>query len=96
MSDANTHDALHEIGWAVKQMWDGHKVRRRPWPINQSVFLVQGSSFEVSRAPLSEHYPKGAKINYLPHVDMDHGGLVGVYSFTQGDVLSVDWELSTN
>lgn len=85
---------MEDIGWAMNQMRNGNRVRRDSWPGAQCIYLVQGSSFEVNRAPLNQHYPQGTMINYEPHVDYAWASRTcGVYTWTQGDVLARDWAL---
>ena len=52
------------IGWAVKQMWDGARVRRAGWNgKGMFLFLVPGSTFVVNRPPLLGIYPAGTVID---------------------------------
>jgi hypothetical protein len=65
------------LGWNGKGMW---------------LYLVDGSTFEVSRAPLNQHFPNGTKVDYRPHIDMRtaDGGLC-VWTAAQSDILAKDW-----
>jgi hypothetical protein len=86
----------HGIGWAVKQMQDGQKVRREGWNgKGMFCFLVPGSRFAVNRAPLLGIYPEGTVIDYRPHVDMKtvYGEIVP-WVCSQSDLLATDWELA--
>ena len=82
------------IGWAVKQMQDGLKVRRAGWNgKGMFLFLVPGSRFEVNRAPLLGIYPAGTVIDYQPHVDMRTAqGTIVPWLCSQSDLLATDWE----
>ena len=82
------------IGWAVKQMQDGKKVKRRGWNgKNQFLFLVPGSEFIVNRPPLLGIYPEGTQIKYQPHVDMRTGdNTIVPWLCSQSDLLATDWE----
>ena len=82
------------IGWAVKQMCNGARVRRAGWNgKDMFIFLVDGSTFQVSRPPLNKHYPEGTTINYLPHVDMKTAdGSIVPWLCSQSDLLAMDWE----
>lgn len=56
------------------------------------IFLVSGSTFAVSRAPLNEFFEEGTPITYHPHIDVKYpNGTVGVWSPTQEDILATDW-----
>jgi Protein of unknown function (DUF2829) len=83
------------IGWAVKQMHHGERVRRAGWNgKDMFLFLVPGSRFEVNRAPLLGIYPEGTVIDYRPHVDMRTAqGSVVPWVCSQSDLLALDWEL---
>ena len=82
------------IGWAVETMRRGVRVRRRGWNgKGMFVFLVPGSQFEVSRAPLLGIYPAGTPITYHPHVDMKTvDGSIVPWLCSQDDLLATDWE----
>lgn len=84
------------IGWAVKEMRDGARVRRRGWNGKEMfIFLVPGSRFEVSRPPLLGIYPIGTTINYQPHVDMRTAdGTIVPWLCSQSDLLALDWEFA--
>ena len=86
----------HGIGWAVKEMQNGEKVRRAGWNgKGMFLFLVPGSTFQVNRAPLNTIYPEGTVINYQPHVDMRTAqGTIVPWLASQSDLLAVDWELA--
>ena len=56
------------------------------------VFLVPGSVFKVSRAPLLGIYPEGTEIKYHAHVDMKTAdGQVVPWLCSQTDLLADDW-----
>ena len=82
------------IGWAVKQMKDGARVRREGWNgKGMFLFLVPGSRFEVNRAPLLGIYPAGMMIDYCPHVDMKTAdGKIVPWLCSQSDLLATDWQ----
>lgn len=85
------------IGWAVKQMQDGQKVRRAGWNgKGMFLFLVPGSTFAVNRPPLLGIYPEGTVVNYQPHVDMKTAqDTVVPWLCSQGDLLATDWEIAS-
>lgn len=90
MSDVNC------IGWAVKQMNNGSKVRRAGWNgKGMFLFLVRGSTFKVNRAPLLGIYPEGTEVDYRPHVDMKTAdGQIVPWVCSQSDLLCTDWEIA--
>lgn len=56
------------------------------------VFLVPGSTFQVSRPPLLGIYPEGTEIRYHAHIDMKTAdGMVVPWLASQTDVLAEDW-----
>jgi hypothetical protein len=95
MTEQVVRHEIHEIGWAVKQMHNGAKVRRRGWNgKDMFLFLVNGSRFVVNRAPLLGIYPEGTEITYQPHVDMRAAdGTVVPWLCSQSDLLAIDWEI---
>lgn len=83
------------IGWAIKQMEDGSLVRRAGWNgKGMFLFLVNGSTFKVNRAPLNGIFPEGTEVNYCPHVDMKTAdGKIVPWLASQTDLLAFDWEI---
>ena len=71
----------------------GDKVARSGWNgKDMFVFLVDGSEFEVNRAPLDKFYEVGTKVTYRPHLDMKAvDGSIGVWLASQSDILAEDW-----
>lgn len=56
------------------------------------IFLVQGSTFEVSRAPLLGIFPAGKVITYCPHIDMYTADKTVVpWLCSQTDAMAEDW-----
>lgn len=59
-------------------------------------FYVQGSKFEVNRAPLNEIFEEGTPIKYHGHVDMMlPDGSVTVWTPTMVDITAHDWFIIT-
>ena len=87
---------MNAIGWAVKEMQNGSRVRRAGWNgKGMFVFLVPGSRFEVNRPPLLGIYEAGTVIDYCPHVDMRTAdGRIVPWLCSQTDLLATDWELA--
>lgn len=84
------------IGWAVKEMQNGAKVRRTGWNgKGMFLFLVPGSHFTVNRPPLLGIYPEGTEIDYHAHVDMRTAtGEIVPWLCSQTDLLAADWEVA--
>ena len=83
------------FGEALVLIKAGRKLARAGWNGKQMfVFLVPGSQFKVSRAPLLGIYPEGTEINYCPHIDMRTAdGKIVPWFASQTDVLAEDWTL---
>lgn len=79
---------------ALALIKDGKKLTREHWVNAKCVFLVPGSTFTVSRAPLNAVLPEGTEVNYRPHIDMlAADGTVGTWAPSMHDVLADDWKL---
>ena len=80
---------------ALEELKSGKKVSRAGWNgKGMFVFLVQGSTFKVSRAPLLGIYPEGTEINYHAHIDMRTAdGQIVPWLASPTDVLAEDWEV---
>lgn len=77
---------------ALNRLKKGIRVGRREWKNARFVFLVQGSEFEVSRAPLNEFFAEGTKVTYRPHIDMcGADGSIGTWSPSMVDIMANDW-----
>lgn len=83
------------FGQAIEALKAGKKVSRSGWNgKGMFLFLVPGSTFQVSRPPLLGIYPEGTEINYRPHIDMkDAEGKVVPWLASQTDMLAEDWGL---
>jgi hypothetical protein len=83
------------FGWALQQLRMGKRLARTGWNgSGMFVFLVEGSEFEVNRAPLDKFYDVGTKVTYRPHLDMKVAdGSIGVWVPSQTDLLSEDWQV---
>lgn len=84
-----------DFGGALKVLKSGMKVARVGWNgKGMFVFLVDGSSFTVSRPPLLGIYPEGTVINYNPHLDIKNvDGSVSTWVPSINDCLAEDWEV---
>lgn len=83
------------FGEALVALKAGKKVFRAGWNgKGMFLFLVPGSTFKVSRAPLLGIYPEGTEINYCPHIDMKTADeKVVPWLASQTDVLAEDWNI---
>lgn len=84
-----------DFGGALVALKAGLRVRRAGWNgKGMFLFLVPGSTFAVSRAPLLGIYPEGTVINYCPHIDMKTvDGSIVPWLASQTDMLAEDWEV---
>ena len=80
---------------ALAFLKDGRKAARLGWNgKGMFIFLVSGSRFQVSRAPLLGIYPEGTEIRYHAHIDMRTAdGMVVPWLASQTDLLAEDWEI---
>ena len=84
-----------DFGWALAQLRDGKKVRRRGWNgTGMFIFFVRGSTFKVDRPPLLGIYEEGTEVNYHAHIDMKTAdGQIVPWLASQTDMLAEDWEI---
>ena len=81
------------LGQALEALKNGRRVQRAGWNgKGMFLFLVPGSRFTVSRAPLLGIYPEGTAIDYHAHVDMRTAtGEIVPWLCSQTDMLAEDW-----
>ena len=81
------------FGQAIEAMKKGQRVARAGWNgKGMFLFLVPGSTFQVSRPPLLGIYPEGTTVNYCPHIDMKTADdKVVPWLASQTDMLADDW-----
>ena len=81
------------FGEAIEAMKAGKRLARNGWNgKNMFVFLVQGSTFTVNRAPLLGILGEGAQVNYRPHLDLKQpDGSISTWAPSNGDALAEDW-----
>lgn len=91
--DAYRTSGNMNFGHALDALKRGSRVAREGWNgKGMFLFLVPGSTFKVSRAPLLGIYPEGTEIDYCPHIDMKTAdGKVVPWLASQTDVLADDW-----
>lgn len=82
------------FGDAIAALKLGQRVARAGWNgKGMFLFLVAGSRFAVTRAPLLGIYPEGTVIDYCPHIDMRTAdGKIVPWLASQTDVLAEDWQ----
>lgn len=82
-----------DFGKALEILKLGRKVQRVGWHgAGMFVFLVQGSTFTVNRAPLLGIYPEGTVINYRQHLDIRAAdGSIATWAPSGSDALAEDW-----
>lgn len=80
--------------WAITRMKSGARMTRRGWNgKGMFTFLVDGSMFQVNRAPLNKFFPTGTEVTYRPHFDMKYAdGTIGVWLASHSDMTADDWE----
>lgn len=86
---------MHDFSTVLRRLKTekGLKATREGWNgKDMFIFLVDGSVFQVSRAPLNEFYEDGTVVTYRPHLDMKYAdGTIGVWLASQSDMLMEDW-----
>lgn len=89
----NTVEQRETFSTALQWLRDHNKVARHGWNgKDMFLFLVEGSTFQVNRAPLLGIYPEGTSITYRPHIDMrTANGEIVPWIASQSDLLEIDW-----
>lgn len=84
---------MYGFDYALQCLKAGQRVARQGWNgKGMFIFLVQGSTFQVNRAPLNQFYPEGTEIKYHAHVDMKTAtGEIVPWLCSQTDMLAEDW-----
>ncbi|MNC03612.1 hypothetical protein D3C76_363190 [compost metagenome] len=84
------------FGQALETLKAGGLVQRAGWNgKNMFLYLVAGSKFTVSRAPLLGIFPEGTEIDYCPHIDMRTAdGKCVPWLASQTDILADDWQIA--
>ncbi len=78
----------HDIGWAIKQMWNGDKVCRMGW---------NGKGMWLALQIPDAHSKMGLPYVYMKTADTDFGRTPGPlvpWLCSQTDLLAVDWEIA--
>jgi len=81
---------------ALKRIKEGHLMSRSGWNgKGMFIFLVPGSTFKVSRAPLNRIFPEGTEVKYHGHIDMKTAdGMIVPWLCSQTDMLAEDWDVA--
>lgn len=93
----------HGIGWAVKQLRNGTRVRRAGWNgkgmwlmlvTGSHVLLRDGTSYH---AALNDGRNGQSHVTIDPHIDMytAQGTMQPGWLASQADLLATDWEIAT-
>ena len=78
---------------ALTLIKEGKKVGRVEWKNAKAVFLVDGSKFQVNRAPLNKVFSEGTEVTYRPHIDMlGADDTIGTWAPSMVDILAEDWQ----
>lgn len=89
---------MNDIGWAVKQLQDGLRVRRRGWNgKDMFLILVRGGVAELRPGtPYAAHLGEGTLQSIASHIDMytAQGTMQPGWLASQADLLATDWELA--
>ena len=94
-TDWEETNGLRDFGGALTAVKHGKKIARQGWNgKGMFAFMVNGSKFQVSRAPLNEIYPEGTEVEYRPHIDLKAAdGTIGVWNPNMMDILAEDWQI---
>jgi hypothetical protein len=81
---------------ALDRIKEGQLMSRYGWNgKGMFIFLVPGSTFKVSRAPLNRIFPEGTSVNYHGHIDMKTvDGEIVPWLCSQTDMLAEDWDVA--
>jgi hypothetical protein len=92
---AKTSVRMLDFSAALLALKAGARVARAGWNgKGMFLYLVPGSEFHVSRAPLLGIYPRGTLIKYHAHIDMKTAtGDCVPWLCSQTDMLAEDWEI---
>jgi hypothetical protein len=81
------------IGKAVELLLQGKKIGIRgedEWI--EFLYLVEGSTFAVTRKPLLGIYPEGTTVSYRTHIDVKYiNGEIAPWNPTCDDILREDY-----
>lgn len=88
------YDTERTFSEALYELKAGTKMRRKSWPTDRFIYLVNGSTFSVTRPPLNKLFTDGRSINYQSHIDEFNGeDNARVWHATNEDLLADDWHV---
>jgi hypothetical protein len=81
------------FGQAIHFAKLGKKIARNGWNgKGMFAYMVDGSRFQVNRAPLNSIFEEGTTVDYRPHIDLKAvDGTCGVWNPNMMDILAEDW-----
>ena len=81
------------FGQAIEALEEGKKVAREGWNgKGMFAYMVNGSQFQVNRAPLNSIFEQGTLLEYRAHIDLKAAdGTCGVWNPNMMDILAKDW-----
>jgi hypothetical protein len=81
------------FGQALERLKEGGQVSREGWNgKGMFLYLVSGSTFQVSREPLLSMFGSGTQMTYRDHIDMiTADGSAVPWVASQTDLLANDW-----
>lgn len=84
---------LFSFSEALERLKHGKCVAREGWNgRGMYLYLVEGSTFQVNRAPLNKHLPEGTIVSYRSHIDMKCvGGEFVPWTAATSDLIEEDW-----
>jgi len=81
-----------DFGAALTVLKAGGRVTRAAWDGGAFLYLVSGSTFQVSRPPLLGIYGEGTQIRYRPHIDIRASdGTCSPWQPSQDALMAEDW-----
>ena len=85
---------MNGIGWAVKEMLDGKKVRRAGWNgKGMFIYHVPANSYPAQTGAAKSHFGENALVPYKAYVAMKTADNdVVPWLCSQTDLLATDWE----
>lgn len=104
---SETPGTMNSIGWAVKQMWNGEKIRRTGWngkgmfivlmpELNLPPYNTQDTARKVNDRT-AKHIGEDTPLESQPYIAMwtAQGKWQPGWLCSQADLLATDWELAT-
>lgn len=98
MKDVYMNLATMNFGQALDELKNGARVTREGWNGKEMfIFLIPGSTFQVTRHPLLGIYPIGTTVDYMSHIAVrTHSGRIAEWAASHSDLLAEDWTIVGN